>query len=119
MITLKNLIYSILLENKETRDSDKKLIWEVWCKLGFAYFSITNNNSYIIDENTFIKTPPIESIRRCRQSLQRTDLLSGAKLIQPSPKIKETRVKLSKEKGASYMMGKFEFDEVSQTYKEL
>jgi len=32
--------------------------------------------------------------------------------------IKEKRVKLSKERGASYMMGKFEFDPITNSYKE-
>ena len=116
-MTLKDLVYKILLANPETRDSDKKLIWEVWTQsnlienINFLYDSITYEN--------FMKAPSPESCRRCRQALQRTDLLIGAKLIQPSIKVKEKRVKLSKEKGASYMMGKFEFDEVTNSYREL
>lgn len=116
MTTLKDLVYKILLEKPETRDSDKKLIWEVW-KQSFLIHSEYGELS--IFEKDFMKAPSPESCRRIRQQLQREDLLTGTKLIQPTPKVKEKRVKLSKERGASYMMGKFEFDEVSQTYKQV
>jgi hypothetical protein len=103
-MTLKDLVYKILLENSETRDSDKKLIWEVWTQsnlienINFFYDSITYEN--------FMKAPSPESCRRCRQALQRSDLLTGAKLIQPTKETKQKRVKLAKEKGFSYMEGK-------------
>lgn len=103
-MTLKDTIYNILLNIPETRDSDKKLIWEVWKQLNLIdnvnlfYDSITYGN--------FISAPSNESVRRCRQALQRSDLLTGTKLIQPTTKVKEHRIKLSKEKGASFMMGK-------------
>lgn len=116
-MTLKTTIYNILLNNPETRDSDKKLIWEVWKEFGLI--SGFDVQVYYIMKDNFMKAPSPESIRRCRQALQRTDLLTGAKLIQPTKEVKEKRVKLSKEHGASYMMGKFEFDEVTNSYKEL
>jgi len=99
-MTLKETIHNILLSKPECRDSDKKLQWEVLDKLGLIDF-----DHLFYDD--FMKAPEFESVRRCRQSLQRTDLLTGAKLIQPTEKIKKQRVKLSKEKGYSYMQGQF------------
>lgn len=109
MTTLKELVYKILLEQPETRDSDKKLIWEVWKQSGNV---VLDESEMIyteyerIEKEDFMSAPSPESIRRVRQQLQRSDLLTGTKLIQPTPKVKEKRVKLSKENGASYMMGK-------------
>lgn len=131
-MTLKELVYKILLEKPETRDSDKKLIWEVWKK--YILIEPTLEYGEIICYSYFMKAPSPESIRRVRQQLQREDLLTGTKLIQPTRSVKEKRVKLSREKGASYMMGKepvtldvskdvkweqWQFDEVSQTYRQL
>lgn len=115
-MTLKQLVYKILLENKETRDSDKKLIWEVWTKLELTDFSFPEGEH--IHYGVFLRAPSPESIRRCRQALQRTDLLSGAKLIQPTKTVKEKRVKLSKEKGYSYQQGREPtFNPLTQTYE--
>ncbi len=112
-MTLKDLVYKILLENSETRDSDKKLIWEVWKRLGLlrevSVAKDTNGEWLFREEITkdrFMSAPSNESVRRVRQQLQRSDLLTGTKFIQPSPKIKKERVKLAKEKGFSYMEGK-------------
>jgi len=104
MKTLKDLIYFILINDPETRDSDKLLQWEVLNKMGFVKYS--GFDKWITKEN-FMAAPEFESVRRCRQALQRTDLLTGAKLIQPTQKIKETRVKLSKTKGFEYVNGLF------------
>jgi len=101
-MTLKDLVYKILLENPETRDSDKKLIWEVLNKMGFVKYS--GFDAWITKEN-FMKAPEFESVRRCRQALQRSDLLTGAKLIQPSPKVKKQRQILANENGFAYISG--------------
>jgi len=116
MTTLKNLIYNILLTEPETRDSDKLLQWEVLNKMGFVKYS--GFDKWITKEN-FMSAPAFESIRRCRQALQRSYLLTGRKLIQPTTKVKKQRVKLSKEKGIGFIQGNYKFDEVSQTYKQL
>src|SRR5574344_1090029 len=98
-MTLKEKIYDILLNYPETRDSDKKLIWEV-----YRYSGLTAGD--MIDKNDFFNGPTFEGIRRCRQALQRSDLLTGTKLIQPTKEIKQKRVKLSKERGYSFIQGK-------------
>ena len=118
-MTLKDTIYKILLEQPETRDSDKKLIWEVWKQTKY----VIDYDGWHICENSFMFAPSPESIRRCRQALQRTDLLTGAKLIQPTKSVKEKRVKLSKSKGFEYQEAKFDefkyyFDPITNSYKE-
>jgi hypothetical protein len=100
MIILKDLVNKILLDNPECRDSDKKLIWEVW-----KQYNLIDFDGWITEES-FMKAPSPESCRRVRQQLQRSDLLLGTKLIQPTKEIKQKRVKLSQEKGASFIMGK-------------
>ena len=118
MTTLKDTIYKILLEQPETRDSDKKLQWAVLDILGYITY-VTDDINGELKYKGFFQSPAFESIRRCRQALQRSDLLTGAKLIQPTPKVKKQRVKLSKEKGFSYQYPKFEFDPINNSYKEL
>lgn len=103
MKTLKQTIYNILLEKPETRDSDKKLQWEVLDSLGLIDF-----DHLFYDD--FMKAPEFESVRRCRQALQREDLLLGKNLIQSTPKVKQKRSKLAREKGYSYIQGQFNPD---------
>lgn len=124
MKTLKETIYNILLNQPETRDSRHSIIWETYSKLGFTY-NCDSLDNYIrrldISEADFKRYRP-ESIRRCSQALQRTDLLSGKCLIQPTKSVKEKRVKLSKSKGFEYQEGKqgrWEFDQVTNSYKEI
>lgn len=115
-MTLKELVNKILLEQPETRDSDKKLQWEVLNKMGFVKYSGFDN--WITKEN-FMAAPEFESVRRCRQALQRSDLLTGTKLIQPTKEIKQKRVKLSKERGYSFIQGKqWVFNPDKQTYEQ-
>lgn len=112
-MTLKRLIYEILLVNQECRNSDKKLQWRVLEEL-----DLVDRNFNTISKDNFFKAPEFESIRRCRQALQRTDLLSGTKVIQPSENIKKTRVNMAKTKGYEYQQGKqiYTFNPVTQTY---
>lgn len=125
-MTIKDLVYKILLENPETRDSDKKLIWEVWKQNGLLReVSVAKDTTgewlfrEEITKDRFMKAPSPESIRRVRQALQRTDLLTGAKLIQPAEEIKKVRVKMSHEKGYNYIQGReqFVFNPTTQTYE--
>jgi len=104
MITLKELVNKILLNYPETRDSDKKLIWEVWREYNLVCLNPLDTEPYIYLED-FMKAPSPESIRRVRQQLQREDLLLGSNLIQPTKSVKEKRVKLSKEKGYQFIQG--------------
>jgi len=113
MTTLKQTIYNILLNQPECRDSDKKLIWEV-----YRYKGLTSGD--MIDKNDFFNGPTFEGIRRCRQALQRKELLTSIfadkMLIQPTKQVKETRVKLSKSKGFEFQQG-YTFDPTTQTYR--
>ena len=104
MKTLKDLIYNILLNSPETRDSDKKLIWEVWKQKGFVRFW---DYEFSLSEDAFKSATSPESCRRCRQSLQRSDSLTGRNLIQSTKEIKSKRDKLSREKGYLFIQGKF------------
>jgi len=113
MKTLKETIYNILLNNPECRDSDKKLLWEVWSKEGRLS---QDEIGEFISENSFMSAPSTESCRRVRQQLQREDLLLGKNLIQPTKQVKETRVKLSKSKGFEFQQG-YTFDPITQTYR--
>lgn len=99
MTTLKEIIYNILLNKPETRDSDKRLIWEVWREKGLIDF-----DGWITEES-FMKAPSCESIRRCRQGLQRIDKLLGKNLIKPSDKISKQREEESKLKGYHFIEG--------------
>lgn len=111
-MTLKERIYKILLENSSARNSDKILQWEILYSLGLIVDDTLSHDS-------FMKAPEFESVRRCRQALQRTDLLTGAKLIQPNEVVKKQRVNMSKEKGYTYMQGKqqYTFNPVTQCYE--
>lgn len=100
MITLKELIYKILLDKPETRNSRALLKWEMLKYKGY----ITDDRVISMSKEDFIKWET-DTVRRCSQQLQREDLLLGNNLIQPTKSVKEKRVKLSKEKGFSYIQG--------------
>lgn len=112
MTTIKKLVYDILLVSQECRNSDKKLQWQVLDNLGFV-----DNNFNTINKDNFFNAPEFESVRRIRQQLQRSDLLSGTKVIQPNEQVKKIRVNMAKEKGASYMQGKAVYNPLTQTYE--
>jgi len=59
-----DLVKKILQENPECRNSDKKLMWEVWIKTGFATRSHMNYGYFM---NKACPTP--ESITRARRKL--------------------------------------------------
>lgn len=113
MKTLKQTIYNILLDKPETRNSRTLLKWEVLKKEGF----VENHNwgeILVMEKKDFLKWET-DTVRRCSQQIQREDLLTGKKLIQPTKEIKEKRVKLSKEKGVQFIQG--EFNPEKQTYE--
>lgn len=115
-MTIKRIVYDILIVSQECRNSDKKLIWRVYESLGYV-----DQWTGLLNKEGFMKAPSPESIRRVRQSLQRTDLLSGVKLIQPAECVKINRVKMSREKGYNYIQGKeqFTFDPTTQSYVQV
>lgn len=103
-MTLKELVYKILLDKPETRDSRKLLYWEVLKSKGYVHKHESGNEYIFMPKELFMNLNP-ESVRRCSQQLQRSDLLTGAKLIQPSPKIKKQRQILANENGFAYISG--------------
>ncbi len=87
MVKIYDLIKEVLTEQRETRDSDKKLIWEVWTRTGFVY---GNHISYV----NFLKSPSHETIRRCRQKIQ-----EKFPELRASDNILRRRHQIAKEKG--------------------
>lgn len=83
-----DLIKKLLTNDPELRDSDKKLIWEVWDQL-----NLTDSFVYISRLN-FMKAPSTETIRRCRQKIQELH-----PELQSSKRIRELREEKEKEKG--------------------
>jgi hypothetical protein len=101
-MTLKKLIYTILQTKPETRDSDKKLIWDVLEQKGLVSGSV-------IPYTFFMNAPSFEAIRRCRQALQRSDRLLGKWLIQPTKETQKHRDELAKLKGYNFIQGQGSF----------
>ena len=114
-MTLKNTIYYILLNQPETRNSRALLKWEVLKDKGFVK-SYSDRNELVMSKEDFIKWET-DTVRRCSQALQRTDLLSGAKLIQPTKTVKENRVKLAKSKGFEYQEGNAVYNPFTNCYE--
>jgi len=112
MTTIKKLVYDILLVDQGCRNSDRKLIWRVWKELGFV-----DNDFSTISEEKYMNAPSSESVRRCRQALQRTDLLSGEKLIQPAEAVKKQRVNMAKTKGYEFQQGKAVYNPITNCYE--
>lgn len=65
---LQEIIYKILLDKPETRESYRKLIWKVWDYLGFITYT-TEDMGGEIKYSNFIKSPSPESIRRPAQQI--------------------------------------------------
>lgn len=107
-MTLKKLIYAILQTNPETRDSDKKLIWEVWSQKGFACYDHECQDFRIVQE-AFMIAPSPETVRRCRQALQRSDRLLGKWLIQPTKETQKHRDEIAKLQGYNFINGQSTF----------
>ena len=59
-----DLIKITLEDYPETRNSDKKLIWKIWDKLGYI------DTGYGLYYEDFMRSPSTETIRRCRQKIQ-------------------------------------------------
>ena len=110
-MTIKDLVYKILLENPETRDSRKLLYWEVLKNKGYVHRHESGNEYIFMPKELFMSLNP-ESVRRCSQDLQNLDSkdkyysCEDKLLIQPSKKIKQMRDELAKQKGKSYIQGK-------------
>jgi hypothetical protein len=99
-MTLKKLIYNLLVSNPLYRNSDRQLIWKVYSLKGY-----TSGDS--MTKESFMKAPSPESIRRCRQALQRSDKLTGENLIQPNKETYYFRSTEAKLDGYNFIQGQF------------
>lgn len=107
-MTLKQTIYNLLLNNPILRDSDRKLMWKVWKDKGLVDMSEYGEDGFMTSDDFMTATSP-ESVRRCRQSLQRSDKLTGKNLIQPTKKIEKFRLDQAKLKGYNFIQGQESF----------
>jgi hypothetical protein len=89
-MTLKDLVYKILLDKPETRESYKKLIWKVWDYLGFVTYT-TEDMGGEIKYHNFMESPSPESVRRPAQQIFRSDKLMGENKVQPTRRTKKIR----------------------------
>lgn len=81
-----DLVKSILSINPESRNSDKKLIWVVFEKLGYLTSSGT------IDFEDMIKAPSMETITRCRRKIQeRYSELRATNEVESARKYKQSK----------------------------
>lgn len=79
-----DLIKQLLERDPSLRDSDRRLIWEVWKLQGLA------DKNYITYDN-FMKAESPETIRRTRQKLQETkSYLRSNESVQRAKKVKES-----------------------------
>lgn len=63
-IKIYDLVLELLEDHSDTRNSDKKLIWRAWEKLGYV------EQGYSLQYEDFMRAPSCESLRRCRQKIQ-------------------------------------------------
>lgn len=90
-LRLYDIIFTLLNDYPPLRDSDKKLIWNVWGRLGFL--SGETPQQYISRYN-FMEAPSVETIRRTRQKIQETH-----KALRSSQTVQETKNEIARQKG--------------------
>lgn len=84
---LYNTIRSLLRQNPELRDSDRKLIWLVWEMEG----SVRNG---VMTQSGFLDSKSTETIRRTRQKVQESH-----QELQSSPTVKKFKDNIQRQKG--------------------
>lgn len=89
---LYDIVINLLIDHPVLRDSDRRLIWNVWYRQGLI--SINDDNDSFITKGDFLKAASTESIRRCRQKIQEERPELG-----PSAYVKEARRKKQANKG--------------------
>lgn len=60
-----DLVKKVLVENKQARNSDKELIWEVFSATTARYLV-----NHVISRDEFMSMPSFESITRARRKVQ-------------------------------------------------
>lgn len=96
-----DLIFSLLTDNPELRNSDKKLIWKVWKEL-----ELVDNSYQAIYEWMFMKAPSTESIRRCRQKIQEIH-----PELRGTEKVREARQSIADQRGTHIYREEVSFSE--------
>lgn len=84
---LYDTVITIMREAPETRNSDKRLMWQVWETLGYVKDGKLTVEAFLDKD-----CPTPESITRCRRKIQESDL-------QASESVKRLRQKRAQEKG--------------------
>jgi hypothetical protein len=87
MKKLYDIVLHLLTINPEFRNSDKRLIWEVWCYQGKAFAGFMSRENFMM-----AATP--ESITRARRKIQEIRIDLG-----PTAETKSRRSKIAKQKG--------------------
>ena len=85
-----DLVKQILTDYPATRDSDKRLIWQVWAELDLLSYD------WRINKVHFLEAPACESITRARRAIQkwdreRAEKFGGLPKLQPSKVINKLR----------------------------
>ena len=96
-----DLIFDLLTNHPDLRDSDKKLIWKIWDELQL----IDTTHRCIIQE-AFMLAPSTETIRRCRQKIQELH-----PELQGTPKVKKLRQSIAEQRGTHIFREKLSFSE--------
>lgn len=84
---LYDLVKELLTKYPELRDSDKKLLWNVWGKKG--HLSVNDFGNTAITKESFLKSVSAESITRARRKVQEQHPeLRASKAVEDSRKLK-------------------------------
>lgn len=91
-----DLVKEVLIDHADARDSDKKLMWTVWYRLGYIVNPLGQVGRSMIEFQAFThaKCPAPETIRRCRQKIQETH-----PELRSSKRIQQEKDKLAAQKG--------------------
>lgn len=104
--TIYDLVYSLLRQDKELRDSDKKLYWRVCIHLGFIQPRAGLFDVESITFDNFMKAPAYQSVRISRQQIQQAErekIATGELKVEDSvlssEQVAEWRSEKAEEKG--------------------
>lgn len=110
-MTLFNLVRKLLIERRELRDSDKKLIWEVWRCQGL----VDLNDRIGFKDLFFVATTP-ESITRARRKVAELN-----PHLKGSPSVEHNRRAKRRSKGTFIFRESVElsFDDKTNTVRKI
>lgn len=102
-----DLVKNLLEDYPKLRNSDKKLIWTVWYRMGF-------NNGEVMTKEQFISPdlPPIESITRARRKV-----VENHPELEADDPVEKARRKKAEEKGTFIYREKVEGKPVKEKPK--